>query len=45
MEAVTEKVAKTLTLTKFELDNTMTIEGNEDVQKKYLKTLPNLITL
>ena len=44
MEAVTEKVAKTLTLTKFDLDNTMTIEGDEDVQKKYLKTLPNLIT-
>ena len=34
MEAVTGKVAKTLKLTKFDLDNTMTIEGNEDAAKE-----------
>ena len=33
MDAITEKVAKTLKLTKFDLDNTM-IVGNEDAAKE-----------
>ena len=33
MDAITEKVAKTLKLTKFDLDNT-TIVGNEDAAKE-----------
>ena len=44
MDAITEKGAKTLKLTKSDLDNTA-IVGNEDAAKKYMKKLPNLITL
>ena len=33
MDAITEKVAKTLKLTKYDLDNT-TIVGNEDAAKE-----------